>query len=291
MQLASEVLTRIHSLEQLGEVVRALRSVSAARVQQAHSVLDSVRQYTAIIRDALGEAARGASLPAQPDPAPDTRGVVIAFGSEHGFVGAFNDRVLEHAAIQRKERDELLVVGSRCVLGANERRDRVSWTCAMATQVGGIDEVALRIAERLGHPGIREDVGRVILAYTRSSGGSTWRIVTETLLPFDVRPYLPRRMDRPRALSNLQPRALLDGLIGELLFAQLAHAATESFASENAARLAAMESAADNVEGKLDDLGRVERELRQEEITTELLDVVTGAEAITNDGQGSQNAI
>jgi F-type H+-transporting ATPase subunit gamma len=283
MQRASEVQARIHSLRELGDVVGALRSVSAARVQQAHAVLDSVRQYTAIIRDALSEAARGAALPPQPDATAEAGGFVIAFGAEHGFVGGFNDRVLDHAAIQRKKRDELLVVGSRCVLGANERRDPVSWSCAMATQVGGIDDIALRIAERLGQPGGHGDVERVILVYTRSSGGPTWRIVTETLLPFDIQPYLPRGMDRPIALSNLEPRALLDGLIAELLFAQLAHAATESFASENAARLAAMESAADNVEGKLDDLGRVERELRQEEITTELLDIVTGAEAIAGE--------
>jgi F-type H+-transporting ATPase subunit gamma len=96
-------------------------------------------------------------------------------------------------------------------------------------------------------------------------------------------------VDRPRALSNLTPNVLLDGLIAELLFAQLAHAATESFASENAARLASMESAADNVTGKLDDLRRIERELRQEEITTELLDIVTGAEAIAQDS-GQQGA-
>ena len=291
MQRAAEVQTRIHSLQELGDVVGALRSVSAARVQQAHAVLDSVRQYTAIIQDALGEAARAvASLTSRDAPVEDSHGFVIAFGSEHGFVGAYNDRVLEHAAIQRQERDDLFVVGARSVLRATERRDRVSWSCAMATQIGGIDEVALRIAERLGQLGGHGDLGRVVLVYTRSSGGSTWRIVTETLLPFDLQPYVSPRMDRPKALSNLQPRALLDGLITELLFAQLAHAATESFASENAARLASMDSASDNVTGKLDDLRRVERELRQEEITTELLDVVTGAEAITNDGRGRRDA-
>jgi len=290
VQTAAEVQTRIHSLEELGDVVGALRSVSAARVQQAHTVLDSVRQYTAIIQDALSEAARAMVAPPTSDGTLEaSHGFVISFGSEHGFVGAYNDRVLEHAALQREERDELFVVGTRSVLRANERRDRVSWSCAMATQIGGIDEVALRIAERLGQVGGHGDFGRVILVYTRSSGGSTWRIVTETLLPFDLQPYLPPRMDRPRALSNLQPRPLLDGLITELLFAQLAHAATESFASENAARLASMDSASDNVTGKLVDLRGVERELRQEEITTELLDVVTGAEAITNIGQGRRD--
>ena len=111
----------MHSLRELGEVVGALRSVSAARVQQAHAVLDSVRQYTAIIADALGEATRRLPLPPVAEPPADSGGFVVAFGSEHGFVGAFNERVLEHAAIQRGANDELLIVGSRLVLGANER--------------------------------------------------------------------------------------------------------------------------------------------------------------------------
>ena len=72
-------------------------------------------------------------------------------------------------------------------------------------------------------------------------------------------------------------------MIGELLLAQLAHAVTESFANENAARLAAMQAATENVSSKLEELRRSERELRQEEITTELLDVVTGADAIVGD--------
>ncbi len=286
MLRASELQTRIHGLAQLGEVVGALRSVSAARVQQAHAVLDSVRQYTAVIRDALAEAARGVVFPSWPprsSDAPGRGGCVVAFGSEHGFVGGFNERVLTHAAMQRQAGDELLVVGSRAVLVAGERRHEMSWSCPMASQVGAVDEVTLRVAEQIGRSGGLHETARVILVYTRSSGGATWRIVTETLLPFDIRPYLPSRVDRPTPLSNLPPADLLDGLIGELLFAQLAHAATESFASESAARLGAMESAADNIASKLEDLIRAEREMRQEEITTELLDIVTGAEAIAGD--------
>ena len=154
----------------------------------------------------------------------------------------------------------------------------------MASQIGGVDNVALRVAEQLARVVEETESLRVFLVYTRSSEGGAASVVTETLLPFDVRgcvSHVPRNAEKPPALTNLSPGALLDGLIEELLFAQLARAATESFASENAARLAAMESAADNVNGKLDDLRRVERELRQEEITTELIDVVTGVEAVT----------
>jgi F-type H+-transporting ATPase subunit gamma len=276
MQRLSDLQARLHGLGELADVVGALRSVSAARVQQTHGVLDAIREYTAIVQDALGEAARGLLLPPHGSDAQGDHGFVVAFGSEHGFVGALNERVLEHAVRECQPSDDLLVVGSRAGLAADERRHRVSWRCAMASQVGAIDGVALRVAEQLAtHP----DLGRVVLVYTRRSGGTS-RIVTETLLPFDLRSFVPRSMNGPTALSNLPRRTLLDGLVQELLFAQLAHAATESFASENTARLAAMESAADNVAGKIDEIGKVERELRQEEITTELMDVVTGAEAI-----------
>ena len=62
------------------------------------------------------------------------------------------------------------------------------------------------------------------------------------------------------------------------------HGAMESFASENGARLATMEAARANIDKKLDDLAQDERQRRQDEITTELLDIVTGAEAVAANG-------
>ena len=81
-------------------------------------------------------------------------------------------------------------------------------------------------------------------------------------------------------LANLAPRELVDELVDELVLAALMRAAIESFAGENGARLATMEAAHTSIEKKLDDLSRDERRLRQDEITTELLDLVTGAEAV-----------
>ena len=123
---------------------------------------------------------------------------------------------------------------------------------------------------------------RAALVCARVADGAAARVVVEALLPFDAQPYPAMQTARPTAISNLRPMALIDGLVDELLFAQLAHATAESFASENAARLAAMQAATDNVADKLEQLARLERELRQEEITTELLDIVTGAEAVAD---------
>ena len=70
--------------------------------------------------------------------------------------------------------------------------------------------------------------------------------------------------------------------MAEYVFALLTGAAVESIASENAARFAAMESARDNVTKKLSQLRQTARQARQSEITSELLDLITGAEANAN---------
>jgi F-type H+-transporting ATPase subunit gamma len=246
-------------------------------VQQAHGVLDSIRKYTTIVQAALGDVAE--SLPSSLEKAAaGGAGFIVAFGSEHGFVGAFNERLFDVIANEKEPSDTLFVVGARAMLTARERYASVSWNCSLASQVGGIDEVALRVAEGLAKAGGTHAAGRMILVYTSNAGDSS-QIITETLLPFDIRPFEPRS-ERPRALSNLPRELLLDGLVMELLFAKLAHAAAESFASENAARLSAMESASDNIADKLDDLRRTESEVRQEDTTTELMEIVTGVEAI-----------
>jgi F-type H+-transporting ATPase subunit gamma len=85
----------------------------------------------------------------------------------------------------------------------------------------------------------------------------------------------------------LNPIRLHEMLMAEYVFALLSEAAVESMASENAARFAAMGSAHDNVSKKLDQLRQAEREARQNEITTELLDLITGANA-QRQGQGQE---
>jgi F-type H+-transporting ATPase subunit gamma len=278
-----DLRNRIRSLAELRDVVGAMRSLSAVRVQQAQEMLVAIRQYTAVVESALSESAprQIASSERTVRDEGDTprTTTVVAFGSEHGFVGAFNDHVLARASAEiSAPRDRLLVVGSRGAMIAGERRHPVAWTCPMASHVGGVDEVALRIAEETGRGG--EGLTQVVLVYTRCTGGAGGSLEAEALLPIPRGPRLAPRRDRPSPVSNLASNDLFDALVGELVFARLTHAAMESFASESAARLAAMKSAHDNIEDKLAALVGLEREGRQEEITTELLDVITGVEAM-----------
>lgn len=88
-------------------------------------------------------------------------------------------------------------------------------------------------------------------------------------------------------MHNLPARALVEKLIAEYIFALLTEVAIESIASENAARLSAMDSARDNVTKKLASLRQTAQQERQSEITSELLDLITGAEAIGDASQAT----
>jgi F-type H+-transporting ATPase subunit gamma len=141
-----------------------------------------------------------------------------------------------------------------------------------------VTDTARRIADVLYYRLQRGSVAAVEIVYFSHQGGGRRALERQSLLPVDLGRFQPPRGAFP-PLTNLPPQALVGGLIGEYVFAQLAHAAMESFASENGARLAAMQSARDKLDQRLAELRSVERSLRQEEITNELLEIVTGTEA------------
>jgi F-type H+-transporting ATPase subunit gamma len=80
-------------------------------------------------------------------------------------------------------------------------------------------------------------------------------------------------------LTTLAPQLLLERLAVEYVYAQLCEAAMYAFEAENEARMMAMASAKTNIEAKLVVLSQRERQLRQQEITTEIIELATGAEA------------
>ena len=120
-------------------------------------------------------------------------------------------------------------------------------------------------------------LGRVELLYGRTNAGAPPELVRRPLLPLG----LPRDGARPvPPLINMPPRELIARLVDEYVFALLADAAMESFAAENAARLTTMMTARHNIETTLDDLTATARHLRQEQVTNELIELVSGAEAM-----------
>jgi F-type H+-transporting ATPase subunit gamma len=273
----AELQARIDNLGDLQDIMGAMRALAAMRLQQAQNSLPGIRRYTSVIDGALAEGLAlvqdgvGASLGRQ----QGGRAAVVAFTSEHGFAGAYNEHVLDKAEATLDEGDHLLIVGSRGRIKAEERGLAIARWQPMATHVDGVRETSLRVIESLFQIMAAQQLERVTVVYGRNHGGAQWAVEVEAVLPFDPAQY--RRRSAIAPMVYLDREELFEKLVEEYVFTRLMHAATESFASENAARLTAMEAAHDNIETKLDALTQTARQQRQEEITTELLDVVVGA--------------
>jgi len=266
---------RIASLRELRDLMRALRALAASHVQEAQEALRGIRRYTEVIEEAIVEATTTMAVErdAGGEVIPTGVRMLVVFCSEHGFAGAFNDRLLDRVESERENGFRLGIVGRRGAMLAEERGFEILWEVPMATHVGGISAIARQIVGNL-MPAAALDI---VFASYRKGGG--YEVEIKRLLPLDPHLFIPSRRRSP-PLHHLAPGDLLERLAGEYLFAEIARAIMESLASENGARLRAMQTAEHNIGENLARLVGREHTLRQEAITTELLDVVTGSEAV-----------
>lgn len=279
MSRLAEVEAHIASISELLDIVGAMRSLAGMRMQEAYSVLPDIRRYAETMAAALAGALL---LMPEPKPAsraaPDRRGIVVCT-AEHGFVGGFNEYVLDAVEGIFGPGDALFILGSRGALLAQERHRPAAWANPMATRPEGVPEMITRLTGELYEWIARRELSRVETMFPRHRQGSGTTIERRLLFPVDLKVFTGTSGQLP-PLHNLPPPVLLEKLIADYVFALLTEAAVEGLAAENAARFAAMEAAHDNVSKKLERLRQDARQARQDEITTELLDLVTGAEAL-----------
>ena len=271
----AETSRRIANVHQLEVVVTAMRAIAASRAQQARALLPGLRAHALVIARAIGQAL--ALLPREHRLIGRRahRGAAILFCAEQGFAGAFNDRMLEAAGTDAAAHD-LFLVGTRGVMLAGERRMPLAWHAAMVPHASLVPTLAGRIADALygwlsDRSGDRVDV---VVPNWSAAGG----VIAErrSLLPFDFRRFsVPVSGEPP--LITLSPPVLLTRLAEEYVFAELCEAALTAFAAENEARVAAMLAAKGNLEHMQSDLEALERQIRQEEITAEVVELASGA--------------
>jgi len=279
MTRLAEVEAHLTTMGELLDIVGAMRSLASMRVQEAHRALPDIRRYAETMAAAIGAALL---LLPEPEPLGRTatgRRALVLCTAEHGFVGGFNERILDAAAKLINPDDVLFVLGIRGAALAQERGRPAAWAHPMATRPEGVPETIRHLTAELYGRIARGDLARVEVMFARHRQGSGTTIERSLLFPVDLRSFAPGPPRQP-PLHNLPPAMLLEELIADYAFGLLTEAAIEALASENAARFAAMDSAYENVSKKLEQLRQDAQQARQDEITTELLDLVTGAEAL-----------
>ena len=277
-----DVQTRVHSVQQLSAVITAMRGIAAARSREAQASLEGIRAYAGVVATAIGRA-----LALQPvsrtEPPASAHGAhaVVALCAEQGFAGVFNERVLDaamRAAGDSGQPTLYLIVGNRGASLAEERGLSIDWSGAMVARVAQAPELANRVVEALYQRMATRHVARVTVVYAIPGPTTPLDIVQRRLVPFDFNRFAPKP-SAIQPLTTLAPSQLLAKLVEEYVFAELCEAATLSFAAENEARMRAMIVAHEHVEDRLGQLVAQSHQLRQEEITSEIIELAGGATA------------
>lgn len=268
-------VAQIQNVRQLGAVVTAVRGIAASRAQKGHELLAGIDAYSDVVSRAIGQALN--LLPpavAERSLRNSAKSAVVVFCAEQGLAGAFSERVLD-AMTGETDRGIVLLVGTRGGAVAEERGLKPAWFAPMATRVEAIPGLANRLVDALYAYLSDGVICKVDILFGRSLPGRGIEVVRHSLLPVDFTRF-PRPVDTQAPLTTLPPRHLLESLAVEYVYAQLCVAAVHAFEAENQARTMAMASAKTNIEAKLAWLVQREHQLRQQEITTEIIELAAG---------------
>lgn len=274
---ASELAARARTAAQLGEIVQAMRTLASARRRQAQERFSGLERYATATRAVLRDALSLVGADTVPTVGSGTRRMVVLF-SEHGFVGALNDHLLD-AAVERSRvlGAELVAVGARGVRLCRERRVAILDGGPMPTTVAAVQSTAQRLIEVLFGPVAEGRVAEMYVVFGEHKPPVAWAPRELRLFPPEVAAAEKGPDDAP-PIHTLDARSLAARAIEEYALAQVSWAVGEAFASEQAARFVAMDSAHHHIEDKLSELAGLERRLRQEAITNEILEIAAGAE-------------
>ncbi|MGH7295895.1 MAG: F0F1 ATP synthase subunit gamma, partial [Polyangiaceae bacterium] len=158
------------------------------------------------------------------------------------------------------------------------RSAEVSDGGAMPTTVAAVQTTAQRLIEDLFTAVTDGRVGEMYVVFAEHRPPVAWEPRVLRIFPPEA-PPIERSSEDFAPIHTLAPRALVAKAIEEYAFAQIGWAVGEAFASEQAARFVAMDAARHHIEDKLRELHALERQVRQEAITSEIIEIASGAES------------
>jgi F-type H+-transporting ATPase subunit gamma len=285
------VKRRIRSVQSTKKITKAMELIASSRIVKAQQRVEASRPYaqqlTAAMEDVARQAGAVADHPLLEDRDPVTHVGILVITSDRGLAGAYNANVLkiaEHIVGGVRSRGLEPVVYAVGKKGVGYFRFR---GVEMRRSWQGFSEVpTYERAEQVGIGLIEDFADRAIdelhCGYTDFRSAFTLRATSQRFLPIAPEEVSGsgRTPVHPEYLFEPEPAQILDHMLPRYLVTKVYAAMLESAASENASRRRAMKAATDNAEELIKILTRQANRARQDEITTEISEIVGGAEAL-----------
>lgn len=288
MQTLESLQRKIQTSHDLLSVVKTMKSLAAVNIRHYETAAASLDQYYVIIEKAWQALFRDWGHLPRSRAGEDA--VCLVLGSDQGMCGQFNDVVLDMAL---NHADKMAYQGWTChfwasgerVLSGLEEGPGAEEFFSLPSSINGIGEQMYRIVETFGRWQQEKETTALYIIHNRQEQKAMgYHPTLNRVLPLDQEWLTEQKKEswptRCIPMLGLPEKELFDHLLRQYLFAAFFRAFAQSMASENAARLSSMQSAEKNIMEMKEQLQGAYRDARQNLITSELFDIVSGFEAI-----------
>tara|TARA_B100000902_G_C27320577_1_gene924142 strand:+ start:1188 stop:2048 length:861 start_codon:yes stop_codon:yes gene_type:complete len=280
------IRSQIKSVTSIQKVTKAMKMVAAAKLRKSQERMEQARPYSerleSLIAHLLDDVDRSVLDLLQKPSKINSYGFVIVT-SDRGLAGSFNTNIIKKAEMEinliGKENAKLFCIGKKGYEYFQKRDYNVVkdykdfWT---NLNYGN----AISIGSDLVQSFLNHDVDNLIVIYNYFKNTASQEVIVDYLLPLEFE----KNNDELTTEIIYEPSKIeiVKTLVPKFLNTQIWKYLLESFASEQAARMLAMENATDNAKDMINDLNLEFNKARQTAITTEMLEIVGGAEALSN---------
>jgi F-type H+-transporting ATPase subunit gamma len=288
MPSLKNIRRRIQSVRQTQQITRAMRMVAAAKLRRAQDAILHARPYAERMQATLGEVARRSALAQHPllEARERVRRLeLVVVTSDRGLCGAFNANVLKRADAELRDRSAELEGVTLTLVGRKardyyRRHGRATVSRSFTDLARVAYDHAVAVAQHVSARFLAGEVDEVALVHSEFLSAIGQRPRKVRLLPLSPDPDAAAGGDSAPYTVEPDPEQLLAILVPKALEVEIYRALLENQAGEHAARMTAMESATRNTEELIQSLTLQYNRARQAAITKELVEIVSGAEAL-----------
>lgn len=296
-----EIRSRIGSVKNTQKITRAMKMVAGARLTRAQNQIQAMRPYALetarVLHDVVGRHTEDDESESGNHKHPllarreENRVLLLVITSDRGLCGAFNTNILRRAEALWREFEAAGKEVRICIIGRKGRDYFQRRNAPVSEYFAGVwDDLGMKQARRVARgilaPFLTQKIDAIHLVYNEFKSAMTQTVVAQPLFPLSAEAVQGEGRDSKAPESSVEfvfepdEDSLLEVLVPMYIEVTLLRALYESMASELGARMTAMDSATKNASDMIDALTLQYNRARQAAITTELMEIIGGAEAL-----------
>jgi F-type H+-transporting ATPase subunit gamma len=269
---------KVKAFEDIHDIVNAMKAYAGLNIRKTEEYVPHVRTYAKNVSYAMAYLSSHFPSIAMPQRHAGKR-VLVAFGSEQGLCGDYNERIADYMDTVATTEDYIFVIGKRLKLAIEQHKLRITAFMESAVSFDGIRDVMETSLSKIMDIYSGKDIYNLTVLFT-SVVKNNAEITIEQILPPDMKALETVEPLSKKSLMYLNPEQIFKKLIEEQLYISIYKCYVESLRSENWYRLRRMESASENILKNISDLKTVQRYVRQEDITQEILEILGGSRLV-----------